>query len=227
MLLMFGTAVVASVGAALFARVRSRDGVAQLQVSRETQLHILKTALRANADAYSPNTAIATAPKRPLQKLEEAFKEFNFVADAREENGVSPIHASARKALNLSIPLIIKHLRDALDTSSSIDEKRVNVAVQLHGVLVDLLTPNGFLVQAAVKDLKASLRKSNVAAQGRMNRAYIQVIIPAIEYSLLETLKTLLRGSDRSEREEQRKTMKQLESHAATINKWAEKRISF
>lgn len=245
MLLMIGTAVATSVGAVALARVRSHNVIkkhnqlvnrnySHLQANQawnaamgrpDTRQENLRNILMQNIEMSQ--SRITAPPKPAFHKLEEAYKQFNVVAVARAEANMSPIRDDTREALRVCIPMIINGMRDALDPSAPINEKAVNVLMKLHLALLDLLTPNGILTQAGVKDLKASLRKANLVSQGRMDKAYIEAICPAMEYSLLEVLKTLLRGADRASFEELSKMREQLEKHVVKVDKWAEKRLSF
>ncbi len=224
---MIGTSLAASLGAVLTARVHSHRAVKKYNAQlNEAQTNVIQAKNAWNSAMGRSVTAISASQKPVFHKLEEAFKKFNEAAEARAKANVSPIRADSLEVLNITLPRMISTMRDSL-SSSHMNEKKINAVVKMHGILIELLNSNGFFVDKNVKELNAGLRKANLVSQGQMDKSYIEAICPAMEYSTLEILKTLLRGSERATTEELMKMKDQLHKHATNVQKWAEKRITF
>lgn len=192
MLLVIGTAVVASTSAVMLARHQAMQ-------SRQINNWVEKE-LAAHGDSLHLSIELGNpfkAPRSPVfEKLQTSLSQFNQLAAARAESKVSPISPPLREAVNVGCPRIMENLANALHDSEPINEKEVNEAIELHELTAGFLSLNGNLIKLSTNDLLAALRRANAMEQGRMNKEYIRYISSIMEFTLTEVIKTLLRGEE-------------------------------
>lgn len=243
MLIILGTAVLASASAIMLARKTAKVSAVklvgqQLEITpahKRLELASSLTAGKAVAkQSKSSSNLFKAGTVKPvsagmgaIDKVRKGIDSFTALAESRDKSEHNPFSDSAKSMVQELIPVMLNIISKNL-SADSIDEKSINTGIKMHDMIASRLLKNyGWICERDLEETMRNIRKINNLMQGRMDREYLEILAITMGLTLQESIRALTLYKDGPSFEMTLAFSKELRKNNDKLEKYLRSRLNF